>query len=289
MQKIYPICLFFALVSPFTQTKAQTFADTTFVVGIPYQNLDIITQISFPQFNPAWGQLQSADFHTHSLLTIRDEIENHKNVPSYVSVVFVDSVKIWGMLPNNAFLFSAMQGVSLDSFLLAASDGVMGSGNDFTEDTLLAADIQTDTTFTDSSLLASFTGIGTITDSVLATGGVDIIPIQVGSATIYSDMEISFSLHYHYLANAVSIVHLQAEMPLSVFPNPTKGTANLQFYAKTVQNLPIFVYNLNGSLVFSAEINAIQGKNEYLLATDTFAKGIYYVKIGAEVTKICLL
>jgi hypothetical protein len=284
MSKIYLLLLVF--VCSFLPTKAQTLKDTTFEVHIPYQNLDIIDHAIFPQFNPAWGQLQSVQLGLHALLTIIDSVENYSPNPRYLSVTFLDSIFIKDINTNSGTFCTGMSGIAIDSIFLAANDGIMGTGNDMTTDTVLAADIQHDTLFTNSTLLTQYIGLGTIEDSILVIGWVDVVPSGSIMAYILSNMELFLTLRYIYLTNPVGIVEGMKPVPLQIFPNPSRGLTKIYFEEEIAQYQNIAIYNTNGVLVFSHSIAAIQGKNEYFLPTYSFAQGIYYVKIGAQGAKL---
>lgn len=284
MSKIYLLLLVF--VCSFLPTKAQTLKDTTFEVHIPYQNLDIIDHAIFPQFNPALGQLQSVQLGVHALLTIIDSIANYSPNPRYLSVTFLDSIFIKNINTNSGTFCTEMSGIAIDSIFLAGNDGIMGAGNDMTTDTVLAADIQHDTLFTNSTLLTQYIGLGTIEDSILVIGWVDVVPSGSIMAYILSNMELFLTLRYTYLTNPVGIVEGMKPVPLQIFPNPSRGLAKIYFEEEIAQYQDIAIYNTNGTLVFSHSIAAIQGKNEYFLPTYSFAQGIYYVKIGAQGAKL---
>lgn len=216
--------------------------------------------------------------------------DNNSPNPKYVSIEFIDSIFIKGINTNSGTFQTGMSGLAIDSVFLAGNDSIMGTGNDMTTDTILAADIQTDTLFTDSTLLAQYTGLGIVEDSILVTGWVNGVFVPLGNifAIIVSDMELFLSLRYTYLANHVGIVEGAKSSPLYIFPNPNKGLAKIYFEEKDSQNQLIEIYNTNGTLIFSAKTTTIQGKNEYLLPTHSFAKGIYYVKIGTQGAKLCI-
>ena len=68
---------------------------------------------------------------------------------------------------------------------------------------------------------------------------------------------------------------------ISVYPNPSvAGSTNLSFNLNSTEQVKVNVYNTLGQVVLSIDANdLVQGVNSITLNTESFAKGVYTVKI----------
>jgi len=84
-------------------------------------------------------------------------------------------------------------------------------------------------------------------------------------------------------ASQLSIKENNRIETVSLYPNPTKNSALLNFYSATSQTISIDIYNSLGEIVKTVyKGNAITGSNQYSIETATFEKGIYYININGE-------
>jgi hypothetical protein len=67
---------------------------------------------------------------------------------------------------------------------------------------------------------------------------------------------------------------------LSVYPNPAENGTNILVSLKTEKSIVLSVYDLTGKQVFSSNVNATAGLNNFYLETVNFGKGFYFVKVS---------
>ncbi|MES2556423.1 MAG: M43 family zinc metalloprotease [Bacteroidota bacterium] len=79
------------------------------------------------------------------------------------------------------------------------------------------------------------------------------------------------------------VVGLDEELQLQnavVFPNPAEDEVNLRFSAPTGQTVKVFVTDLLGNVVSHHTINANEGDNLVLISTESFAAGMYLIRLA---------
>ena len=62
---------------------------------------------------------------------------------------------------------------------------------------------------------------------------------------------------------------------LIVYPNPSEGVFNLEFNSAIEMKAQVLVYHLTGKIVYSSDINMIEGLNRFTIVMNEKAKGIY--------------
>ena len=79
------------------------------------------------------------------------------------------------------------------------------------------------------------------------------------------------------------VVGLDEELQLQnavVFPNPAEDEVNLRFSAATGQTVKVSVTDLVGNVVSNYTIQANQGDNLVLISTESFAAGMYLIRLA---------
>ncbi len=85
--------------------------------------------------------------------------------------------------------------------------------------------------------------------------------------------------------NTLSVKDKEIEITeLIAFPNPTIGDMTIAFNTNNIKT-PIFIYSLNGQLVYQDNESRQIGTNRIELNTSNFASGLYLIKVGNEVFK----
>ena len=77
--------------------------------------------------------------------------------------------------------------------------------------------------------------------------------------------------------DVLSVNDYFANNPISVYPNPTKGTLNIQL--SNANDLPdaFTIYNVLGQVITAKDIS---GMEDLSIQTETFSEGVYYIKIS---------
>jgi len=65
----------------------------------------------------------------------------------------------------------------------------------------------------------------------------------------------------------------------SVFPNPAVDFVSLKVSASERVSATIFIYDLNGQIIFEKNVNLIQGSQQLILRVSTFNPGLYLLKL----------
>jgi len=66
----------------------------------------------------------------------------------------------------------------------------------------------------------------------------------------------------------------------SIMPNPTNGVVEIDLTSYNQRKVKLDMYNLQGKLLRSTNIEAVNGKEEVDLTT--FANGMYLIRVSAE-------
>ncbi len=68
---------------------------------------------------------------------------------------------------------------------------------------------------------------------------------------------------------------------ISIYPNPvsSSGKCNALFSLRERKNCSVFIYSLEGKIVFSKIMNFISGTNQFEIPVERMTKGIYFLKI----------
>ena len=72
---------------------------------------------------------------------------------------------------------------------------------------------------------------------------------------------------------------------LKVYPNPNSGVFTLDVQSSIVSDLNITVSNIQGKTVYQNNVNSVINHNETIDLT-SFAKGMYFLKVNNQVTKL---
>ena len=69
---------------------------------------------------------------------------------------------------------------------------------------------------------------------------------------------------------------------ISVFPNPASDLFNVMFNFKASTNAVVEVYDMVGKVVYSKQLESLNGNSKHTISTSTFGKGIYTLRINAD-------
>ena len=68
----------------------------------------------------------------------------------------------------------------------------------------------------------------------------------------------------------------------SVYPNPAYDEITVRFESNAETFGRLNVTNSIGQNVFNQDINVLNGENKYLINTDRFSNGIYFIKVNVS-------
>ncbi|OUS02547.1 hypothetical protein A9Q86_03320 [Flavobacteriales bacterium 33_180_T64] len=138
-------------------------------------------------------------------------------------------------------------------------------------------------TFTENFTVAtnecySFEIIDSFGDGICCASGFGSFNLTtIEGSTILSGGDYGFG-NIVYLANDVlSVEDYFANNSISIYPNPTKNTLNIQL--SNSNNLPdtYTIYNMLGQVIMSKRIHQAQ---DLSIQTNAFSEGVYYLKIS---------
>lgn len=101
-----------------------------------------------------------------------------------------------------------------------------------------------------------------------------------GGNNIYID---DINIYSGAPSDALVTVGLDENLQLQnavVFPNPAEDEVNLRFSAATGQTVKVYVTDLVGNVVSNYTIQANQGDNLVLISTESFAAGMYLIRLA---------
>jgi len=85
--------------------------------------------------------------------------------------------------------------------------------------------------------------------------------------------------HIVYVGEGVGITKNELKPSVSIYPNPNTGLFTLMIDVQKNTNLSFNLYQIDGQLIFSEEVNNISGNYSQQLNLSKNARGIYYVQI----------
>ena len=83
----------------------------------------------------------------------------------------------------------------------------------------------------------------------------------------------------------VGVKELSNEVKFSIFPNPSNGVFNISLSSNDAKNVNLTVKNVVGKTVFTETVNVSKNTNHTISLTD-YSKGIYFLTVGNETTKL---
>jgi len=103
----------------------------------------------------------------------------------------------------------------------------------------------------------------------------------------YRLKQIDFDGRFEY-SNIMSVNFQPGELNISEFyPNPSKnGLVNLDFFASDDSSVEVVVYDLSGQQVFQQKYSVVEGQNQLSFNFATVKNGLYWVKIGNDMTTV---
>jgi len=77
---------------------------------------------------------------------------------------------------------------------------------------------------------------------------------------------------------------------LSAYPNPFENRISVQFESSSFQQVNLEILDIKGKTIYSSELQAEIGDNSFDITTDTWAKGVYLIRVngafGTQVQKL---
>ena len=111
--------------------------------------------------------------------------------------------------------------------------------------------------------------------------GINTFPAILNYGDIYGATYGKGIIHSRALRKPVGIQKHPVQhnnSVLQVFPNPVTDHASIRFYSELSGNLHLFVFDMNGKIVFSKSMDVNTGNNTIPLEIRNLAKGIYIVR-----------
>jgi len=65
-------------------------------------------------------------------------------------------------------------------------------------------------------------------------------------------------------------------------PNPFSNSTNIRFNSPNSQKIVLKIFDVFGKLLFSRDINAVKGKNNYYLSLNDFSSGVYIYELRGD-------
>ncbi len=108
------------------------------------------------------------------------------------------------------------------------------------------------------------------------------------SASAISDYNLyeRFSLRAYGTAAPLSNTTFEINNNLKVFPNPTNSELNVAWNVSNATNNEVLIVNSIGQIIYKNNVENQIGENELKIDSGSWASGIYFVKIGTNVTKV---
>jgi len=114
------------------------------------------------------------------------------------------------------------------------------------------------------------------------TLGFYVVRYKVFNTTVPNDTAV-FTLKYN---DYLSVNETNSVLDnVSLFPNPSNGTANISLSLKSEAPVKIQVFNSLGALIYSGAEQKLTGKNKISIDCSSYNSGLYFVVISAGETK----
>ncbi len=69
---------------------------------------------------------------------------------------------------------------------------------------------------------------------------------------------------------------------VSIYPNPTQNTSNLEFYLDQTQSLDIQIITINGQVLVQEKLNGVRGFNQYSINASSWQNGVYFIQVRSN-------
>lgn len=116
-------------------------------------------------------------------------------------------------------------------------------------------------------------------------------PAEVGTAYYYAvvqqadgDRVVTSPIWYTRAAAPLATTPVAAKLPLSVFPNPTRGSATLSYYLPAATSISAEVFDELGRSVATLARDERQGAGPQTLAVPALPAGLYTVRLAHDGT-----
>lgn len=78
----------------------------------------------------------------------------------------------------------------------------------------------------------------------------------------------------------------EGEFSANIYPNPVNSEANFDFIAAEEGKYSLKIFSINGAMVYSSDLLAVQGLNSFKLNMDLYYSGKYIVQIISPTQKV---
>ncbi len=138
--------------------------------------------------------------------------------------------------------------------------------------------------FDDSFIYAS-SGVGPAPNTNSAQHSTVSFPNRAAATTTYSltgTPMIRLTIDPQY---GVGVNEIDNSIQFNVFPNPSNGVFNINLSSNDENNVNLTVKNVVGQTVLTETVN-VAGNTRHQIALADYSKGIYFLTIGNETTKL---
>ena len=84
---------------------------------------------------------------------------------------------------------------------------------------------------------------------------------------------------------STNIVKISKQTKFNIFPNPNNGVFNINFSSNENKNVTLTVKNVIGETVLTETVN-VSGNTNHQISLADYSKGIYFLTVGNETTKL---
>ncbi|MGL5889112.1 MAG: T9SS type A sorting domain-containing protein [Bacteroidia bacterium] len=127
------------------------------------------------------------------------------------------------------------------------------------------------------------------TAALLATGNTMLVPITLSRVRVIDNQENPITVNQindTLVATDLTITtalqnNLAENTSLLLVPNPSNGIFSVQFNAAVRDNYTLAVYNVNGQLVWSEQLNSFNGTTVRLVDLTTQGSGMYVFRLSS--------
>lgn len=80
---------------------------------------------------------------------------------------------------------------------------------------------------------------------------------------------------------------LQVKNSMNLFPNPTSGAVQLEYFSTTSEVVDVAMFDATGSLVMKQNLIAVVGENKITLEIEDLASGMYLIQVTSTDGIVC--
>jgi len=80
---------------------------------------------------------------------------------------------------------------------------------------------------------------------------------------------------------------MNSELKLNLFPNPANNQISLQYNASKSEYTTIFIFDIQGKLVYKKIVKSNQGSNTEIIPVDNLQTGLFYCRLQSGSEIVC--